>query len=128
MKVFLLVVGSLLICLFAKAQESTPPSAPNAAADAASIPQISYPDPDIGATVRVHAAGQTYTRYNDGKSGYLSQSQLPLYFGLGDAEKIAQVEIDWPSGRKQMITEGLKVNDTLWITEPGPPSHRVVAQ
>ena len=28
----------------------------------------------LGATVRVHAAGQTYTKYVDGKSGYLSQS------------------------------------------------------
>jgi len=42
----------------------------------------------LGATVRVQAAGQTYTKYNDGKSGYLSQSVLPLYFGLGDATKI----------------------------------------
>ena len=42
----------------------------------------------LGATVRVRAGGHVYTKYNDGKSGYLSQSALPLYFGLGDAEKI----------------------------------------
>ena len=40
------------------------------------------------AWVRVTAGGHTYTRYNDGKSGYLSQSLLPLYFGLGDAATI----------------------------------------
>jgi hypothetical protein len=72
----------------------------------------------LGATVRVHSAGQVYTKYNDGKSGYLSQSVLPLYFGLGDTTKIERVEIDWPSGRKQVVTEGLRENQTLQITEP----------
>ncbi|MGA7924982.1 MAG: ASPIC/UnbV domain-containing protein [Candidatus Sulfotelmatobacter sp.] len=37
-------------------------------------------------------------KYNDGKSGYLAQSVLPLYFGLGEATKIDRIEIDWPSG------------------------------
>jgi ASPIC/UnbV protein len=37
-------------------------------------------------------------------SGYLSQNSLPRYFGVGDAQKVDRVEIDWPSGRKQVIT------------------------
>lgn len=72
----------------------------------------------LGATVRVRAGGQVYTKYNDGKSGYLSQSVLPLYFGLGDAEKIDRVEVDWPSGHKQVLAEGLHVNQTLSVIEP----------
>jgi enediyne biosynthesis protein E4 len=72
----------------------------------------------LGATVRVHAAGQTYTKYNDGKSGYLAQSALPLYFGLGDATKIDSVEVDWPSGRKQILHTDVEENQTLRITEP----------
>ena len=72
----------------------------------------------LGATVRVRAGGQTYTQYNDGKSGYLAQSVLPLYFGLGDAAKIDRVEVDWPSGRKQVWTTGIEENQTLRITEP----------
>jgi hypothetical protein len=72
----------------------------------------------LGATVRLHANGQTYTRYNDGKSGYLSQSVLPLYFGLGDATKIDRIEVDWPSGRKQVVNKGLQENQTLKIIEP----------
>ena len=72
----------------------------------------------LGATVRVSAGGQVYSRYNDGKSGYLAQSALPLYFGLGDAEKIERVEVDWPSGRRQVLAEGLNLNDTLRISEP----------
>jgi hypothetical protein len=71
----------------------------------------------LGATVRVLAAGQTYTKYNDGKSGYLSQSVLPLYFGLGDAQKIDRVEVDWPSGQKQVLTSGLQENQVLRIVE-----------
>ena len=71
----------------------------------------------LGATVRVRAGGQVYTKYNDGKSGYLSQSVLPLYFGLGDAAKIDRVEVDWPSGRHQVVTD-LQVNETLPVTEP----------
>ena len=71
----------------------------------------------LGAFVRVTFGGQTLTKYNDGKSGYLSQSSLPLYFGLGDGQKVDRVEVDWPSGRKQAITQGLRANDVLQITE-----------
>jgi hypothetical protein len=72
----------------------------------------------LGAMVRVSAGGKTYLKPNDGKSGYLSQSALPLYFGLGDATKIDRVEVAWPSGRKQVVNRGLRVNDTLRIIEP----------
>ena len=72
----------------------------------------------LGATVRVVAGGRTLTQWNDGKSGYLSQSVLPLYFGLGPATTVDRVEVDWPSGRKQVVTNGLKANSTLRVTEP----------
>jgi len=72
----------------------------------------------LGAVVRVSAGGRMLTQWNDGKSGYLSQSVLPLYFGLGDATKIDRVEVDWPSGLKQTITTGLSPNTTLRVTEP----------
>ncbi|MFI5073374.1 MAG: CRTAC1 family protein, partial [Terriglobales bacterium] len=72
----------------------------------------------LGATVRVHTGGQTYTKYDDGKSGYLAQSVLPLYFGLGDTTKIDSVEVDWPSRKKQVVATGLRENQTLRITEP----------
>ena len=71
----------------------------------------------LGATVRVKAGNRTFTKYNDGKSGYLAQSVLPLYFGLGDATKIDRIEIDWPSGRKQVVTKDLRINRTLKVTE-----------
>ena len=72
----------------------------------------------LGATVRLFSNGHTSTRYNDGKSGYLSQSTLPLYFGLGESSTIDRIEVSWPSGREQVLTKGLGENQTLKITEP----------
>ena len=72
----------------------------------------------LGATVRVKAGGRSYTQYHDGKSGYLSQSSLPLYFGLGDATKVDGVEITWPAGAKQSIVSDIGINRLLEIKEP----------
>ncbi len=72
----------------------------------------------LGATVRVHTGSQTYTKVNDGKSGYLSQSLYPLYFGLGDTENIDRIEVAWPSGREQTISGPLDINTLIRIEEP----------
>jgi enediyne biosynthesis protein E4 len=72
----------------------------------------------LGAAVRVSSGGHVWTQWNDGKSGYLSQSALPLYFGLDTAAVVDRVEVDWPSGRKQVLTEGLRANTTLRVIEP----------
>jgi len=72
----------------------------------------------LGATVRVRVGDRTLVRYNDGKSGYLSQSVQPLYIGLGDASRIDRIEVDWPSGQRQTVTSGLKLNRTIRISEP----------
>jgi hypothetical protein len=71
----------------------------------------------IGATVRVTAGSHVYTKYHDGKSGYLSQSSLPLYFGLGDGTAVSRVEVLWPSGKKSEL-HGTAINKTLEVTEP----------
>ena len=58
----------------------------------------------IGARVTVVLPdGRRILKQMDGKSGYLSQSDLPLYFGLGDADQAARIEVVWPSGRRQSI-------------------------
>lgn len=72
----------------------------------------------LGAIVRVTAGGHTYTKYNDGKSGYLSQSDLPMYFGLGDSPTIERVDVQWPSGQVQTVRKLLKENQVLVISEP----------
>ena len=72
----------------------------------------------VGALVRVHAGGRTFTRWQDGKSGYLSQSVMPLYFGLGEATAIDKIEITWPSGKMETVTRELAVNRLLTLKEP----------
>jgi hypothetical protein len=70
----------------------------------------------LGAVVTVHAGQNAYTKCNDGKSGYLSQSVLPLYFGLADAKQIDRIEILWPSGKKQTV-EKPAINTMVKIEE-----------
>jgi hypothetical protein len=45
----------------------------------------------LGAAVRVTAGGRTLTEWQDGKSGYLSQSVLPLYFGVDHGGREAEL-------------------------------------
>ncbi len=71
----------------------------------------------LGALVTVHAGDLKSLSPHDGKSGYLSQSRMPLYFGLGDAGQVDQVEVTWPSGIKQVMEGPIDANQTLTITE-----------
>jgi hypothetical protein len=73
----------------------------------------------VGATVTIHAGGKKITQYHDGKSGYLAQSALPLYFGLGESLKADQVEVRWPSGIRQVVTNDIPANRLLTIKEAG---------
>ena len=72
----------------------------------------------IGAVVDVFVGDRRLRRMHDGKSGYLTQSSMPLYVGLGDATSIDRIEVRWPSGLDQTLTEGLDINRTLVIEEP----------
>jgi hypothetical protein len=49
-------------------------------------------------------------------SSYLSQSELPLTFGLGPASKVEQVEIRWPSGQVDRLGPQ-EAGQTLVVTE-----------
>jgi enediyne biosynthesis protein E4 len=58
----------------------------------------------IGAIVRILDSGhggEVQSRVVRGGSSYLSQSELPVTFGVGKKEKIEKVTIDWPSGRSE---------------------------
>ncbi len=71
----------------------------------------------LGATVSVRAGGRTWTQYRDGKSGYLGQSSVPLYFGLGDAAAVEEVTVVWPAGGRQVVTNGIPRNGVLRLVE-----------
>jgi hypothetical protein len=53
----------------------------------------------IGATVRITAGGVSQARMVKSGSSYLSQSELPVTFGVGRRDRIDRVVIAWPSGR-----------------------------
>ena len=72
----------------------------------------------LGARVTVRAGSAVYTKVQDGQSGYLSQSLYPLYFGLGDAGRVDQVEVLWPSGKQQVLAGPISAGSELNITEP----------
>ena len=71
----------------------------------------------IGARITIFHEDEKQVRYVDGKSGYLSQSQIPLYFGLGRHDRIDRIEIVWPGGRKQVIDGDIKINSLLLVSE-----------
>ena len=72
----------------------------------------------LGARVRVTAGGQTYVKYQDGQSGYLSQSLYPLYFGLDGVLEVEKVEVSWPSASgTQVIAGPIETNQVLTVTE-----------
>jgi hypothetical protein len=73
----------------------------------------------IGAKVTLTTnSGAILTRMVKGGSSYLSQSELPLTFGLGrpGSVTLARLQIVWPSGRKDSIA-GVKPNQFLTIQE-----------
>ncbi len=71
----------------------------------------------IGAKVVVETAGSTYTKLVTGKSGYLSQSSLPLYFGLNGASEVKKITVKWPSGAQQELANPGIINGLLTISE-----------
>ena len=72
----------------------------------------------LGARVELTTDVQTLARYQSGKSGYLAQSRLPLYFGLGGTREVRHLEVVWPSGRRQRIDGPIAANQHLVVTEP----------
>lgn len=55
----------------------------------------------VGATVRIECGSIRQARMVKGGSSYLSQSELPVTFGLGKPDRVERVVIDWPSGRTE---------------------------
>lgn len=55
----------------------------------------------IGATVQIFHGGASQTRTVKGGSSYLSQSELPVTFGVGRRDRVDRVVLTWPSGRTE---------------------------
>jgi hypothetical protein len=52
----------------------------------------------IGARLKIVSGGMTQSEEIHSGGSYLSQNDLRVHFGLGNAAKISSLEIRWPSG------------------------------
>lgn len=57
----------------------------------------------LGAIVTVTAAGRKQTQVATGQTGYLTQGDPRLHFGLGAVDRVDTVEIRWPDGSRQEL-------------------------
>jgi len=71
----------------------------------------------FGARVKITAGGKTQTAQKKSTTGYLSQNDPRMHFGLAKNEIAEKIEIKWPSGKLQVL-ENIKANQILTVTEP----------
>ena len=69
----------------------------------------------IGAWVKVRLGKETLARQVMPTRSYFSQSELPVTIGLGKATQFDELEITWPGGEKQKVTNAKL--DALTIVE-----------
>lgn len=70
----------------------------------------------IGAAIAVEVGGIRQTKYLQAGTGFLSQHSKELFFGIGEAGSVPNVEIRWPSGLSQ-IFEKLPANHRIFLDE-----------
>lgn len=70
----------------------------------------------IGARVTVEADGKRLMKRLYAGDGFLSQSSKTLHFGLGDAEGIERVIVDWPDGSRNEY-EGLSASSHFELVQ-----------
>ncbi|NKB44734.1 MAG: hypothetical protein GKS03_10700 [Alphaproteobacteria bacterium] len=70
-----------------------------------------------GAKVRVVSGELVQAREHTSAHGYNSTNDPILMFGLGDADTADRIEVSWPSGAKQVLTN-VSGRQTIQISEP----------
>jgi hypothetical protein len=70
----------------------------------------------IGAVVRLTAGGEMQSQMLHSGSSYLSQSELVLTFGLGQREKADTIEIRWPNGQTDKLSN-VAAGQTVTVKE-----------
>ena len=74
----------------------------------------------IGAVVELSVDGVTQRRVVMPTRSYLSQSELPLTFGLGATRILDELQITWPDGQRQTVPVTM-VDVMMTITQPNSP-------
>lgn len=70
----------------------------------------------LGAVVTARAGDRTQIRQVKAGSGFISSSSPVLHFGMADALQVDSLEVRWPSGERQVLTE-IATNQRLRVTE-----------
>lgn len=78
----------------------------------------------IGSLVKLTAGGKTQYAWASTGASYLSASDPRVHFGLGRTRLIERLEVLWPSGISQVLTD-LSTNQILRIEEPGGQEGRL---
>jgi hypothetical protein len=71
----------------------------------------------LGARVRLETPQGAQVREINNVASYLSANDVRLHVGLGAASSVTRLEIRWPSGQTQVLTN-VPVNQVLTIEEP----------
>jgi hypothetical protein len=86
----------------------------------------------VGARLTAMAGGQQLVRELWPLNSYRSQMPSLVHFGLGDAARVERLEVRWPSGKTQVLTdlpadryvlidEGKEGPDAVETVVPGRP-------
>jgi hypothetical protein len=75
----------------------------------------------IGAQVELFWNGRRQVQEVSGGSGFCSQNQRQLHFGLGEQAAVEKAVIRWPSGKTQEISAP-QPGQVHRVTEPGSPA------
>jgi hypothetical protein len=70
----------------------------------------------IGTCVTVSAGDKTWTRELTAGDGYMASNQRQLIFGLGPFATIDEIDVQWPSGTRQVFA-GVRADAELILVE-----------
>jgi hypothetical protein len=70
----------------------------------------------IGSWIKIRSGGKVQWRQVMPTRSYLSQSELPVTFGLGTATRVDEALVIWPDGAQQKL-EGLRIDSMTTVRE-----------
>jgi hypothetical protein len=71
-----------------------------------------------GARVVLWTDELAQARQQTGGVSLFSQNSQTLHFGLGEASRVARLEVEWPSGAVQIVTD-FPADRVVTLEEPG---------
>lgn len=72
----------------------------------------------IGARITVNSGGKSQVREIASGRSFMGHHMIPVHFGLGNADKIDEIIVKWPSGKVQTVST-VAINNRITIIEPG---------